>query len=232
MVATADNQRRGLARRRLLAFGSMAAICFWSTAASAQRVIRGTRADGTSPPARPDVVRQIGPPPATPRSVMPVTRTPLEVLDGMPERSLSLYNVHTAERLDVVYWRGGYLPEGRAAIDRVMRDWRENAVVQIAEETLNILCALDRLTGTGERLQVLSGYRTPQTNEMLRRSGVAGVARDSLHMQGRAVDFHIPGVLVDELAGFAQSLSAGGVGYYPRANFVHVDNGLVRTWTG
>ena len=229
-MATADN-RRGLARRRLLAFGAMTAVCLSSAAASAQRVIRGTRIDDTAPPARPDVVRRIGPP-AVPRSIMPVTRTPLEVLDGMAERSLSLYNVHTAERLDVVYWRGGYLPDGRTAIDRFMRDWRENAVLPIAEETLNILCALDRLTGTDERVQVLSGYRTPQTNEMLRRSGLAGVARDSLHMQGRAVDFHIPGVLVDELVGFARSLSAGGVGYYPRANFVHVDNGLVRNWTG
>ena len=144
---------------------------------------------------------------------------------------LALVNTHTGEALDVVYReRGHYLDDAIAEIDRVLRDHRNGEVFPIDRVLLDQLDALSALLGTGMRpFHVISGYRSPATNAMLAaRSG--GVATHSLHMSGRAIDIRMPGVPLAVLHRAALGLRAGGVGFYPRSDFVHVDTGRVRSW--
>lgn len=155
-----------------------------------------------------------------------------EVLQGLGERKLSLFNVHTGEWVSSVYWRDGqYVERSLQWIDWLLRDWRENAIEIVARSTLDILCAMTRLSRTEEWIHVVSGYRTPQTNRMLARSN-SRVAPNSLHLQARAIDFTIPGTQLSGLRGLALDLEAGGVGFYPRNHFIHIDNGQPRTWVG
>jgi len=144
---------------------------------------------------------------------------------------LAFVNTHTGESLDVVYREGGqYLTDAIAEIDRVLRDHRSGEVFPMDRALLDQLDRLGALLGTGAKpFHVISGYRSPATNAMLHaRSG--GVATRSLHMSGRAIDIRMPGVPLATLHRAALSLQAGGVGYYPRSDFVHVDTGRVRTW--
>jgi uncharacterized protein YcbK (DUF882 family) len=145
-------------------------------------------------------------------------------------RGLSLVNGHTAERLNCVYWIDGeYVPEALEAFNYILRDWRENLVVPIDPQTIDIMAATHGLLGCSEPFEVVSGYRCPKTNAMLRGSG-RGVARNSYHMKGMAVDIGIRSRSVAEVASAAKSLGAGGVGRYSRSAFTHVDSGPVREW--
>ena len=147
-----------------------------------------------------------------------------------PERKLNFLNIHTGERIERVYWQEGrYLPDSLADIDRVLRDFRTGEVKAIDTRLLDLLQTLcDRLDRSGP-LHVISGYRSPRTNAMLAaRSG--GVAKNSYHMRGMAIDIRIPGRRLSDVRDCGLALQRGGVGFYPRSNFVHLDTGPVRRW--
>ena len=146
-----------------------------------------------------------------------------------PERSLSLYNLHTTEQLKVVYWAdGAYVPESLTAIDRVLRDHRTGTVHEIDRRLLDLLCQVRTQLDTTEPFQIISGYRSPETNAKLRTQST-GVATHSLHMDGMAADVVVPGRSLELIRKVAIAMKSGGVGYYP-SQFVHIDVGRVRTW--
>ncbi len=146
------------------------------------------------------------------------------------ERRLIFYNTHTRENLDVCYAQGSaYRSDALDAVNLILRDHRTNEVSPIDVRLLDFLCAIRSQAGSDACLHIISGYRSPRTNRML-RSRSRGVARKSLHMKGHAADIRIPGLPIDRLRRIATGLRQGGVGYYPRSNFVHVDIGPVRSW--
>jgi uncharacterized protein YcbK (DUF882 family) len=127
---------------------------------------------------------------------------------------------------------GVYQPEALAQLNHLLRDFRQNETKPIDPQLFDLLHELTGTLETDRSLHVISGYRSPATNTMLRERGGShtGVAGKSLHMVGKAIDIRIPGVPLDNLRGAARSLKLGGVGYYPSSNFVHVDTGRVRSW--
>lgn len=146
---------------------------------------------------------------------------------------LAFMNTHTSESLSVVYRDGDrYLTEAMARIDRVLRDHRTGEVHPIDPALLDQLDRLAGLLGVGKQpYHVISGYRSPTSNARLAaRSG--GVATRSLHMSGRAIDIRIPGVPLARVREAALDMKVGGVGYYPKSDFVHLDTGRVRHWRG
>jgi uncharacterized protein YcbK (DUF882 family) len=148
-------------------------------------------------------------------------------------RTLSFFNIHTGERLTSTYCCDGrYEPSALAEINRILRDFRTDEIKAIDPKLLDLLHELAGTLETDSPYHVISGYRSPHTNQMLRVKGGAstGVASKSLHMVGRAIDIRVPGVKLDQLRAAARSLKLGGVGYYPSSNFVHVDTGRVRYW--
>lgn len=148
----------------------------------------------------------------------------------MKERALSFHNLHTGESLKTVYWQQGeYLEPSLEDIQRVLRDHRTNEIHDIDRKLLDLLCDLRLRLDTREPLQIISGYRSPATNALL-HSLSGGVAQRSLHMDGKAVDIRIHGRELSLLRKTALAMKAGGVGYYPSSNFVHVDIGRVRSW--
>lgn len=147
-----------------------------------------------------------------------------------PVRRLSFDNLHTGEHLSAVYWeKGAYLPDATRQIDWLLRDFRANEVHPIEPRLLDLLYTLTAIVPTGAPYEVISGYRSPATNAMLAAHG-DGVAEHSLHTQGAAIDVRVPGLLLTQLRNRARSLRGGGVGYYPRSDFVHIDVGRVRYW--
>jgi uncharacterized protein YcbK (DUF882 family) len=147
------------------------------------------------------------------------------------ERSLSLFNVHTGERLTTPYWIDGtYLKEELAAVSHLLRDHRNGAVSPIDYKLLDRLHSLQQQLGRSGEYHVISGYRSPESNAKLQKVSNGGVAKRSLHMQGRAIDIRLPGVELDQLRQAALSQKAGGVGYYEKSNFVHLDTGRTRFW--
>lgn len=149
-----------------------------------------------------------------------------------PERRLGFYNIHTGESFRRVYWaQGAYDPQALTEINHVMRDHRTNEVADMAPALLDLLSALRITLDSDESLHLISGYRSPATNAKLAaRSGQ--VAKRSLHLDGKAADIFLPGRSLEALHGAALKLRAGGVGYYPKSRFVHVDVGRVRRWRG
>jgi uncharacterized protein YcbK (DUF882 family) len=143
---------------------------------------------------------------------------------------ISFRHARTGESFSGVYRVGDkYLPEAFERLSYVMRDFRTNEVFPMDPRVVDILSLIHRKMDIGEPYETLSGYRSPKTNSMLRHE-TAGVASNSFHMYGQAVDVRLPNYSTDKLRRAALSLKAGGVGYYPRSNFVHVDTGKVRTW--
>ena len=150
-----------------------------------------------------------------------------------PERVLSFFHTHTGERLKTAYCCGGeYQPEALRSVNHILRDFRANEIKPIDPKLLDLLHELSGTLETDQPFHIISGYRSPNTNTMLRDRGGAhtGVASRSLHMVGQAIDIRVPGVTLDHLRGAARALKIGGVGYYPDSNFVHVDVGRVRYW--
>ncbi len=147
------------------------------------------------------------------------------------EYRLRLYHTHTGERIDIVYRRGGkYLPDALAQLDHFLRDHRTGEVHHYSPGVFDLLVDLTAQVGhPGAEYQIICGYRTPWSNNYL-RSHSTGVAEHSLHMQAEAIDVRLPGTTTEELRKAALSLHRGGVGYYPRSEFVHVDVGRVRQW--
>lgn len=147
------------------------------------------------------------------------------------ERRLSLFHLHTNERIDIVYKRGdSYLADAIDRLDHFLRDHRTGDVTQLDPRLFDLLHDLTAAVGrAGTEIDIVCGYRTPWSNEFLRRT-TPGVAKHSQHMEGKAIDIRIPGVPTAEVRDAALRLHRGGVGYYPQSQFVHVDVGRVRHW--
>jgi uncharacterized protein YcbK (DUF882 family) len=145
-------------------------------------------------------------------------------------RSLYVVNGRTGEWLKTVYWvDGDYIPDALQAVDHIMRDWREDLVHEISPRSIDILSAAHRLLDCAEPLHLLSGYRSPKTNALLRRR-TRGVALNSYHIKGMAADIQLKTRSVEQISRAGLSLRAGGVGRYSRSEFVHLDSGPIRDW--
>ena len=152
-------------------------------------------------------------------------------LCGEPSsRTLAFEHTHTGEALEVTYYADGdYLADGLAQVNRLLRDHYSGDVTVMDPSLLDLLYELRQRTGTQAPFQIISGYRSPETNERLRTAG-RGVAKRSMHIEGKAIDIRLADVPSDELRDAALAMQRGGVGYYEASNFVHVDVGRVRRW--
>jgi uncharacterized protein YcbK (DUF882 family) len=147
-----------------------------------------------------------------------------------PSRTLAFWHTHTREGLEVAFAdAAGYRAAGLARVNAFLRDFRTDEVHDIDPGLLDLLHRLAGEVHAAEPFHVISGYRSRRTNGAL-RSRSAGVAKYSLHMEGKAIDIRLPGVRLSRLREAALDLKLGGVGYYPGSDFVHVDTGRVRTW--
>ena len=153
----------------------------------------------------------------------------------MPEttrRALSFYNTHTGERLGVCYYKNGaYCPSAMGQINRILRDHRTGDIEDMDVRLMDRLFTVSQRLCSGSPFHIISGYRSPQTNARLRKQ-TTGVAKFSYHMLGRAIDIRLPGCDTHKLRQACLDLKIGGVGYYPRSDFVHIDTGAFRTWNG
>ncbi|HTO56503.1 MAG TPA: DUF882 domain-containing protein [Pseudomonadales bacterium] len=146
------------------------------------------------------------------------------------ERSLSFYHTHTGKALTVVYYKNGaYVQRSLDSVDEFLKDFRNGDERHMDPALLDVLYDIKLKTGTHAPFQVISAYRSPETNQMLRDTTV-GVARDSMHMRGQAIDIRLEDVPLATLRSVALDLKKGGVGFYPESQFVHVDTGRVRHW--
>ena len=146
------------------------------------------------------------------------------------EKSLAFYNTHTGERLKSVYWaEGNYIADSLREINHILRDPRNNEVHEIDTRLLDLVFAIRQEIDAKQPFHVISGYRSADTNAYL-RSHSSGVAENSLHLVGKAIDIRAPGKELRSLQKVAMALKGGGVGYYPKSDFVHVDIGRVRYW--
>ncbi len=145
-------------------------------------------------------------------------------------RELKFTHTHTGERLAVEYFSdGAYLQDALTTVNRFLRDFRTSEVHPIDPDLLDLLHGVTDLTGSEQPFQVISGYRSPATNQMLRHRS-EGVASGSLHTKGQAIDIRLADVPLPKLRKAALAVRRGGVGYYPASDFVHVDTGRVRAW--
>jgi uncharacterized protein YcbK (DUF882 family) len=158
--------------------------------------------------------------------------TTAEAKDADESRHIELYSLHTAERLNIVYWRdAAYDAAALEKIEQLLRDFRNNERHEIDPKLLDYLTTVAAALGKEPKFSVISGYRSPQTNQRLHEKS-SGVSEHSLHMQGRAMDVRLNGIDCAELAARAIELKLGGVGYYRASDFVHLDTGKFRTWRG
>ena len=149
---------------------------------------------------------------------------------AVAERSLAFHNLHTSESLKTVYWiQGDYVAQSLAEINHVLRDHRSGETHEIDHRLLDLLHGIRQRLDTSKPFEIISGYRSPATNAMLRGQS-DGVAERSLHVQGMAIDVRVPGRRLSLVRKTALSMRAGGVGYYPASQFVHIDVGRVRKW--
>jgi uncharacterized protein YcbK (DUF882 family) len=147
-----------------------------------------------------------------------------------PAHRLSFYHIHTAEKLDITYREHGTLiPGALTEINHYLRDFRTEQVHDIDVALLDALHDLYAAFDARGNFEVISGYRSPRTNEALRHV-TTGVAKDSLHLSGRAIDVRLTSAATAKLREAAIAMQRGGVGYYPKSNFVHIDTGAFRTW--
>jgi uncharacterized protein YcbK (DUF882 family) len=147
-----------------------------------------------------------------------------------PRRDLNLHNIHTGDSFSETYWANGtYIPGAMAEIRRVLRDHRTNTEHPIDPALLDLLAGLRAKMQSQERFDVISGFRSPATNDMLCET-TSGVARHSMHPNGKAIDIRLPGRDLRRLRDAALAMKRGGVGYYHDSDFVHVDTGPVRHW--
>lgn len=155
---------------------------------------------------------------------------PLWAADIPGKRSISFYHTHTTEELNITYARQRAYDIG--ALQRVnhfLRDHRTGDIHPIDPRLLDLLYTIQRVSGHRGVFEVISGYRSPKTNTMLRRKS-SGVAGRSLHLEGRAIDVRLAGIKTKELGRIALHLKQGGVGYYAKSDFVHLDTGRIRSW--
>ena len=156
--------------------------------------------------------------------------TPPEAVRAADARQLSFYHTHTRRSLDVVYYANGeYVDSALHEINRFLKDFRTGDVSEINPELLDLLHDVRNELGSEQPYEVISAYRSPQTNEMLRVT-TSGVAKKSHHLKGNAIDVRLRGVRTNRLRETALRMERGGVGYYPKSDFVHMDMGPVRQW--
>ena len=145
-------------------------------------------------------------------------------------RTLSFFHTHTGEELTVTYFENGdYLPGGLARLENYLSDWRNGHQHQVDPALMDILWRIQLSARHVDTWEVISAYRSPETNAMLRKKS-NGVARKSQHLEGKAIDVRLRGLDTKKLQQLALDLKLGGVGYYEKSNFVHVDTGRVRRW--
>ncbi|MCS5596248.1 MAG: DUF882 domain-containing protein [Alphaproteobacteria bacterium] len=144
---------------------------------------------------------------------------------------LTFKNIHTGESFSGAYRAGDqYLLGALSKVNNVLRDFRTGDVTQMDPQLMDIIYTMRKLAGAeGKSFEIISGYRSPKTNAMLRGRS-SGVAKKSYHMKGQAIDLRLPGISTARLRDIAKSLQAGGVGYYAGSDFVHIDTGRVRYW--
>ena len=229
----ADKPRhKKISRRRMLQMGAAAtATLMVPHLALADDWIRVDGVGLTSSiPARPSIMRwRPNNPAAAPAQLQIVRYTPMRSYSG-EARSLSMYNVHTDERINLVYCeKGYYVPEALREVNYFFRDFRANLVKEIDPRLLDLLHTIHQASDTTKPFNLVSGYRSPQTNAML-AAQFEGVARHSMHIEGKASDINLPGRELSLLQRVALALRFGGVGYYPQSGFVHVDTGRIRHW--
>nr|WP_321465398.1 DUF882 domain-containing protein [uncultured Desulfobulbus sp.] len=146
------------------------------------------------------------------------------------KRSISLYHVRAQKELTVRYGTGNsYDPRALAQINAFLRDYQTGQIHRMDPKLLDILWVVQQEMGTKGPYKVVSAFRSPQTNRKLARTK-SGVAGHSLHMQGKAIDISLPGVSLSHIRQCAMNMQTGGVGYYPKSDFVHLDTGIYRTW--
>jgi len=139
-------------------------------------------------------------------------------------------HAHTGESFNGVYRVGDkYLPEAFERLNYVLRDFRTGEVFPMDPRVIDIMAIIQRKAKSRNPIEIFSGYRSPKTNNGLRRN-TSGVAKNSFHMYGQALDLHIDNYSTSKLRKIAMGLRAGGVGYYPKSQFIHVDTGKVRSW--
>ena len=147
-------------------------------------------------------------------------------------RTLVMNNIQNGEKVKSDYWvDGNYVPEELAQLNKFLRDYRNNKVVPIDPKLLDLVHQLGDTVDARSGIEIICGYRSPETNAWLRQHS-DGVAEHSLHMKAQAIDMCIPGRSLKKVNEAALALGLGGVGYYPDSNFIHVDTGRVRRWTG
>ncbi|QNA87738.1 DUF882 domain-containing protein [Massilia sp. Dwa41.01b] len=146
------------------------------------------------------------------------------------ERTLRLYNTHTGESLRSVFWaEGQFIPDALQDINKLLRDHRNNKIAEMDTKLIVLLNEVSTKFGDNQTLHIISGYRSPESNAKLHANS-SGVAKHSMHMDGKAIDIRLPGKDLAQLRKAAVSMRAGGVGYYPDSQFVHMDTGRVRYW--
>ncbi len=148
----------------------------------------------------------------------------------VPYKELELYNVNTRESLEVAFWADGdYIPSGLDKLDQFMRDWRKNQVIDIDPDLYMLLHEIYDEVDAESPIHLISGHRSQKTNDALRAIG-RNTAKKSQHVLGKAADIKIPGIPIKKLRNEALEMKEGGVGYYPKDGFIHVDTGRVRQW--
>jgi uncharacterized protein YcbK (DUF882 family) len=146
------------------------------------------------------------------------------------ERTLRLYNTHTGESLRSVFWaEGQFIPDALKDINKLLRDHRNDKIADMDPKLIVLLNDVSDKFGDNQVLHIISGYRSPESNAKLAAAS-NGVAKHSMHMDGKAIDIRMPGKNLAQLHKAAMSMKAGGVGYYPDSQFVHMDTGRVRYW--
>jgi uncharacterized protein YcbK (DUF882 family) len=176
-----------------------------------------------------DVLNAHPPVPAE-KAAPPVRAMPAKPQKQWGEKRLRLHSLHTGETVDVVFWRNGhYVPQGLRELKHMLRDHRSGDEIDMDPELFALVHRLYTDVGGKGAIQVISGHRSAKTNAMLRRIG-RNVAKKSQHVLGTAMDIRIPGVPLKVLRDTALSYKAGGVGYYPQNDFIHVDTGRPRQW--
>ena len=192
----------------------------WKNNAEAEKIVKGKSRTSESRPSEHRVARQS--PSRDSGRAMPLGR--------YESRYLSFQNTHTGEKLKLTYWENGkYLNDALAEVNYHLRDHRSNEKTRMDPELMDQLFIVRKKLDTNQPFMVISGYRSPTTNALLRRQG-RGVAKRSLHMNGKAIDIRVPGRSLSQVRLAALSLHSGGVGYYPGPQFVHMDTGRVRRW--
>jgi uncharacterized protein YcbK (DUF882 family) len=164
-------------------------------------------------------------------AALPALAAPAALASVPDARGLALVHTHTHEKIDLVYAdKEHYLPAALVSLNRFLRDHYTGDIGLMDPQIYDLLHRVQQVLGSKDSFEVISGYRCPATNANLRQTRSGGVAKRSLHMEGRAIAVRLPGVPLADLHEAALSLRAGGVGFYPREQFVHLDTGRVRNW--